>query len=82
MEKLPKEAINKILFFISHPVADIFRVELEIAYLRLRDDIEVDEHCDCCACLWSECHCLCSNCHDSYSVCRYGCYDTHLMLSS
>ena len=53
MEKLPLEVINKIFSFTSHPVAEIFRVELEIAYIRFRDDIEVDEHCDCCACLCS-----------------------------
>ena len=32
MEKLPKEAINKIMFFLSHPVAEIFKIELEIAH--------------------------------------------------
>ena len=82
MEKLPKEAINKIFFFISHPVADIFRVELEIAYLRLRVNEELDISCDCCGKLWSLCRCLCSICHDDYRSCRYGCYDTYLMLSS
>ena len=82
MEKLRLESIDKMFFFTSHPVAEIFRVELEIAYARLRVNEELDTSCDCCGKLWSLCHCLCSNCHDDYRSCRYGCYDTYLMLSS
>ena len=37
MEKLPKEIITKIFLFISHPVADIFKIALEIAEERARD---------------------------------------------
>ena len=38
--KIPKEAINKIFFFISHPVADIFKVELEEAHERMKEENE------------------------------------------
>ena len=31
MNKLPREVIHKIMFFISVPVADIFKLELEAA---------------------------------------------------
>ena len=82
MENLPRDIINKIFYFTSHPVAEVFKVELDIAYLRFMEDVEIDEYCDCCAHVWSDCHCICSNCHDDYRSCRYGCYDTHLMLSS
>ena len=82
MEKLPKEAINKIMFFLSHPVADIFKIELEEAHQAfltreftsmLREQEQL--YCDCCANLWSECHCMCSHCHGNYRECRYNCYD-------
>ena len=69
MEKLPKEAINKIMFFLSHPVAEIFKKELEEAAERCQED-----YCDCCVSLWTECDCICSNCYGSYRVCRYSCY--------
>ena len=75
MDKLPKEIINKIMLFTSHPVADIFRKEAELAYDRMKDDGELDGYCDCCAKLWSECYCVCSNCGANYSECKYGCYD-------
>ena len=81
MEKLPREIINKIFFFISHPVADIFNLELEVALARFARDIEIDEYCDCCECLWTECECICANCHDNYSTCRYGCYDSYRIIS-
>ena len=54
MEKLPREIINKIFFFISHPVADIFNLELEVALARFARDIEIDEYCDCCEYAWTE----------------------------
>ena len=47
MNTLPREIINKIMLFISHPVADIFKKELEIAYARLEADGELDNRCDC-----------------------------------
>ena len=82
MENLPREIINKIFYFTSHPVAEVFKVELDIAYLRFMEDVEIDEYCDCCSKLWSLCHCICSNCHDDYRSCRYGCCYTYLRLSS
>ena len=75
MNTLPREIINKIMLFISHPVADIFKIELEFAYDKMKADGELDKRCDCCVKLWTECYCVCSNCHGHYSDCRYGCYD-------
>ena len=69
MDTLPKEAII-FLFFLSHPVADIFKKELE-------DKAEIrnyEDYCDCCVSLWTECDCMRSNCYGSYNVCRYSCY--------
>ena len=40
MNKLPREAINKIMLFISHPVADIFKLELEAAEKQIKLDRE------------------------------------------
>ena len=78
MEKFPREVINKIFFFTSHPVADIYKLELKIAEAALKQHrqnyIDSFMYCDCCACKWSECQCLCSNCQDNYRICRYGCY--------
>ena len=36
LEKLPQEVFNKIMLYNSHPVADLFKKELEL------DDYEVD----------------------------------------
>ena len=78
MEKFPREVINKIFFFTSHPVADIYKLELKIAEaaLKQRRHIDIDslQYCDCCACKWSECRCWCSNCVGRYCICRYSCY--------
>ena len=39
MDKFPREVINKILFFLIHPVADIMREELESReYDRIYDE--------------------------------------------
>ena len=99
MDILPRIAINKIMFFLSHPVADIFKIELEEAHKRMKEENEtrntmitqleterqltgIGERCDCCMSLLTECICMCSNCYGNYSICRYSCYDTRLMLSS
>ena len=78
MEKLPLEVINKIFFFTSHPVADIFKTYLEITEVTSTQDRQIDidilEYCDCCACKWSECSCWCSSCSGRYCICRYSCY--------
>ena len=77
MDRLPREIINNILFFISHPVADIFKIELEYAAEVMQANSELDIRCDCCANLWSECHCVCSNCYGNYSECHYNCLDNN-----
>ena len=42
MEKLHKEAINKILIFcLSHPVAEIFKKEVEEAHERMKEQNEL-----------------------------------------
>ena len=75
MDNLPREIINKIMFFTSHPVAEIFKKEMEIACIQMEEDRELNINCDCCNNLWSECNCICKICHASYSSCRYKCYD-------
>ena len=42
MDRLPCEIINKILFVISHPVSDIFKIALEYAAEELRANGELD----------------------------------------
>ena len=75
MDSLPKEIINKIFFFISHPVADIFKIEFEYAAEVMRTNCELNIRCNCCANFWSECRCVCSNCFCNYRDCRDNCLD-------
>ena len=42
MDRLPREIINKIFFFTSHPVSDIFKIELEYAAQEMRANGELD----------------------------------------
>ena len=37
MENLPKNVIKKIMFFLSHPVADILKDSTIFKYLQLRE---------------------------------------------
>ena len=80
MDKLPREVINKIMLFMSHPVADIFK-EAYIQYFKEReeeqdeeelDDEELENYCDCCARVWDDCECWCQ-CGNEYKFCRYSC---------
>ena len=38
MDKLPREIINKIMWFVSHPIAEIFKIELEAAEKQIKHD--------------------------------------------
>ena len=70
--------VGGIIFsFLSHPTADIIRLEFENLRIvrQTRSDIGDCEACDCCAKPWGECWCWCSHCHSEYSVCRATCWE-------
>ena len=73
MDKLPREAINKIMLFLSHPIAEIFK-EAYIQYFKDKEeyDEELENYCDCCANLWDDCRCWCQ-CGNEYKFCHYSC---------
>jgi len=89
MNRLPEAIINKIMLYVSHPVADLVREELE-AYKEFNEECcwknqyesfsdyyfeqYLSNHsCDCCAEPWRDCQCWCVDCWIEYSKCRGEC---------
>ena len=81
LQELPENIINKILLFVSHPVADLIKEEIEDNY----SDVSFASYyftiyyqtnmCDCCALLRRECKCVCNNCYDNYKNCMMRCFE-------
>ena len=72
MNQLPENIINKILLYVSHPVADVIKDEIKdsdydvsfASYYFMK--YYQDNMCDCCALLRRDCKCICNNCSDNY----------------
>ena len=89
MNRLPEAIINKIMLYVSHPVADLFK-DSE-AYKEYNEECcwlsgepqsfndfyflryYINHCCDCCAKPWRDCQCWCVDCWIEYSKCRGEC---------
>ena len=79
MNQLPENIINKILLYVSHPVADVIKDEIEdidsdVSFASYYFTKYYQENmCDCCASLRRDCDCICNYCSDTYKNCMMRC---------
>ena len=89
MDILPEHIINKIMLYISHPLADLFKqseaykdYNQECSWLSGEPQsfsdyyfllYSINNNCDCCAKPWRDCQCWCCDCWKEYPTCRRSC---------
>ena len=83
--ELPKEIEWNIIKFMSHPVADLVKHQVEdfqsyeFCDKSFADfyfeQYSLDHDCDCCAKSWRDCQCWCGYCWAEYKCCKMSCVD-------